>query len=105
MRRAPSTPRVCTTASSAIRETHMSDGWAATQWSLVPKRACERLKPSIAGQPEPGARLLHGYARSRKYRQRVRCMTLPPTVAMLRSWADAPCGCAGHEGSGDDGRE
>jgi len=48
-----------------------------------------RFTPAIAEQPEPGSRLLHGVAVSRKYGQRVRCRMLPPIVAMLRSWPDA----------------
>ena len=47
--------------------------------------------PSRAGQPEPGRRLLHGLVVSWKYGQRVRWSRLPPTVARLRSWPEAPC--------------
>ena len=42
-----------------------------------------------AAQPEPGRRLLQFAVTSRKYAHRVRCMTLPPIVAMLRSCAEA----------------
>ena len=37
-----------------------------------------------------GARLLQGLVTSWKYEQRVRWSRLPPTVATLRSWPDAP---------------
>ena len=57
---------------------------------LVPSTAWMRLTPWSAEHPEPGSRLLHGVAVSRKYQQRVRWSTLPPIVAMLRSCADAP---------------
>jgi hypothetical protein len=40
-------------------------------------------------QPEPGSRLLQAAVTSRKYVQRVRCMISLPTVAMLRSCAEA----------------
>jgi len=43
----------------------------------------------IAEHPVPGARLLQAIAMSRKYGQRVRCMMLPASVAMLRSCPDA----------------
>ena len=49
--------------------------------------ACVRLKPSRAAQPEPGSRLLQSAVTSRKYVPRVRCMMLPPMVAMFRNWA------------------
>ena len=62
--------------------------------SLVPSTACERLMPSSAAQPEPGSRLLHAWDRSRKYEQRVRCIRLPPTLAMLRICPDAPASSA-----------
>ena len=39
---------------------------------------------------EPGSRLLHGIAVSRKYMQRVRCSRLPAVVAMFRSCTVAP---------------
>src|SRR5207248_2681033 len=74
--------------------TFMSDGFVAMQCSLVPRIANERFTPVIAAQPEPGSRLLHGIAVSRKYMQRVRCRRLPAVVAMLRSCADAPDFCA-----------
>ena len=51
--------------------------------------ALERMA-DIAGQPLPGTRRLHGMATSRKYEQRVRCMRLPPMLAMLRNCAEAP---------------
>jgi hypothetical protein len=57
--------------------------------SLPPITACCRFTPPRAPQPVPGARLLHGCVASRKYAHRVRCMTLPPIVAMLRSCGDA----------------
>ena len=56
---------------------------------LVPSTAWRRFSPSSAPQPLPGCRLLHGIATSRKYAQRVRCIKLPPIVAMLRSCGDA----------------
>jgi NAD(P)-dependent dehydrogenase (short-subunit alcohol dehydrogenase family) len=61
----------------------------------VPSTACERLKPCKAAHPEPGLRLLQAsYEVSRKYVQRVRCKTLPPSEAMLRI-----CGLAANGGS------
>src|SRR5437868_10697994 len=58
--------------------------------SEVPNTACRRFSPSIAEQPEPGLRLLHGVqVSSRKYGQRVRCIRLPPIDAMLRICGDA----------------
>ena len=60
MLRGPSGPCTCTTASSAAIATAMSEGWVAMQCSLVPRIACIRLMPSIAEQPLPGSRLLHG---------------------------------------------
>ena len=68
----------------------MSDGWVATQCSEWPRIAWLRCSPSSAGQPEPGRRLLHGFVTSWKYEQRVRWSRLPPTVARLRSWPEAP---------------
>jgi hypothetical protein len=59
------------------------------QLGLPPITQCWRFTPAIAAQPLPGARLLHGCEASRKYAQRVRCMTLPPIVAMLRSCGEA----------------
>ena len=53
-----------TTASSAVRATARSDGWVATQASLVPRIAWVRLRPSIAAQPEPGARRLQAVERA-----------------------------------------
>src|SRR5215210_8995986 len=44
----------------------------------------------MAEQPLPGARLLHGVVTSWKYTQRVRCRRLPPVVAWLRIWPEAP---------------
>lgn len=62
----------------------------ATQLSDVPRIAWVRLTPCRAAQPEPGDRLLQAATlTSRKYVQRVRCMMLPPMVAMLRNCADA----------------
>ena len=59
--------------------------------SLAPSTACLRLTPSSAAQPAAGVALVAGsLATSRKYVQRVRCSTLPPSVAMLRS-----CGAGG----------
>ncbi len=57
--------------------------------SLVPSTAWPRVTPLIAEQPLPGERLLQAgkFAGSRKYGQRVRCIRLPPMVAMLRSCA------------------
>ena len=60
-------PRVLftsTVASSAASATAMSDGWVATQWSLVPSTALPRLNPSSAAHPAPGSRLLHADASS-----------------------------------------
>ena len=82
--RSPFTPCTWTVASRASSATSMSDGLVAMQCSLVPSTASVRLHPSIAEQPEPGSRLLHGIAVSRKYTQRVRCSRLPAVVAMLR---------------------
>ena len=65
--------------------TFMSDGFEAMHCSLVPRIARLRFTPVIAAQPEPGSRLLHGIAVSRKYMHRVRCSKLPAVVAMLRS--------------------
>ena len=70
--------------------TAMSDGWVAMQCSETPKMAISREWPPIAEQPDPGSRLLHRVVRSWKYTQRVRCSRLPPVVARLRSWPDAP---------------
>src|SRR5688572_32776010 len=84
-------PRTCTVASSAASATHMSDGLVAMQDGLVPRIASERLAPSIASQPEPGARLLQRIAVSRKYMQRVRCRRFPAVVAMLRKIGRASC--------------
>src|SRR5262245_41817495 len=53
-------------ASRAAMATHMSDGFVAIQWSLVPRMASVRLLPVMAGQPVPGSRLLQGIAVSRK---------------------------------------
>ena len=92
--RDPSGPSTCTTASRAASATAMSEGWVATQCGDPPRMARLRWSPARAGQPEPGTRLLHGLVTSWKYRQRVRCSRLPPTVAMLRSWPDAPASTA-----------
>ncbi len=51
--------------------------------------ACVRLWPCNAAHPEPGSRLLQSAVTSRKYVHRVRCMMLPPMVAMFRNCADA----------------
>src|SRR5438477_5463051 len=52
--------------------------------------ACIRFSPSMAEQPLPGFRLLHGVqVSSRKYGQRVRCIKFPPIDAALRSCGDA----------------
>ena len=76
----------------------MSDGWVATHCGALaaecPRMARLRWSPAIAGQPEPGWRLLHGLDTSWKYGQRVRCSRLPPTVAMLRTCPDAPASTA-----------
>src|SRR5258706_16380305 len=77
-------------ASKAAIATHMSEGLVAMQCSLVPRTASVRLLPVMAGQPVPGARLLHVIAVSRKYMHRVRWSKLPAVVAMLRSCAEAP---------------
>jgi len=81
----PPTPCTWIVASRAASATHMSDGFVAMQWSLVPRTASMRLLPVMAGQPVPGSRLLQGMAVSRKYTQRVRWSRLPAVVAMLRS--------------------
>jgi len=52
---------VSTVASSARIATAMSLGCVAMQALLAPITACCRLKPSIAAQPLPGLRLLHGW--------------------------------------------
>jgi hypothetical protein len=54
------------------------------------KKGMHPVKPSIAPQPLPGERLLQGIVVSKKYGQRVRCIRLPPTVAILRNCGDAP---------------
>ena len=92
--RGPPGPSTCTTASSAASATAMSEGWVATQCGDPPRMARLRWSPARAGQPEPGTRLLQGLVTSWKYRQRVRCSRLPPTVAMFRSWPDAPASTA-----------
>ena len=69
--------------------TARSDGCVATHESLVPRIAWVRLRPSMAAQPDPGARRLQAADTSRKYRQRGRCIRLPPIEAMLRICADA----------------
>ena len=48
--------------SRAASATHMSEGCVAMQASLVPRMALIRLMPSMAEQPLPGSRLLHGVA-------------------------------------------
>ena len=87
--RSPSGPSRCTVASNAAKATATSEGWVATQCSEAPKIAWVRLNPPIAAHPVPGWRLLQLAVTSRKYGQRVRCMMLPPMVAMLRSCAEA----------------
>ena len=72
----------------------MSLGLVAMQASLVPSSAWPRLKPSSASQPLPGARLLQRQRVSRKYAQRVRWSRLPPIVAALRIWPEAPLSSA-----------
>ena len=72
----------------------MSLGCVATQCSEWPRIAWLRCSPSSAGQPEPGRRLLQGFVTSWKYEQRVRWSRLPPTVARLRSWPEAPASSA-----------
>ena len=59
---APSAVRVSILASKAARATAMSDGFVAMQASLVPKMALLRFKPPKAAHPEPGRRLLQGFA-------------------------------------------
>ncbi len=44
----------------------MSEGCVATQCSDAPRTAALRWKPSRAGQPEPGSRLLQGVVTSWK---------------------------------------
>src|SRR3954471_10536009 len=90
MAREPFDPCTRMVASNAAMATHMSDGFVAMQYSLVPRMASMRFAPVMAGQPVPGSRLLQGMAVSRKYMHRVRWSRLPAVVAMLRSWADAP---------------
>ena len=70
----------------------MSDGWVATQNGECPRIAMFPVSApgSVAWQPDPGSRLLHGIVTSWKYGQRVRCSRFPPTVAMLRIWPEAP---------------
>src|SRR5438445_10756513 len=88
--REPFGPCTWIVASNAAIATHMSDGFVAIQWSLVPRTASVRLLPGMAGQPVPGSRLLQGIAVSRKYMQRVRWSRLPAVVAIVRSCAVAP---------------
>src|SRR5205085_10921091 len=58
--------------------------------SDAPNMACIRLYPFNAPQPEPGCLLLHGISMLLKYGQRVRCIRLPPTVAMFLICGEAP---------------
>ena len=55
------------------------------QRSDPPNSAMSRVSPATAAQPVPGTSLLQAFAPWRKYGQRVRWRTLPPTVAALRS--------------------
>ena len=56
-----------TVAPMAAMATHMSEGCTAIQCSEVPSTAnTSRLWPSMAEQPVPGSRLLHGEMPSRK---------------------------------------
>ena len=68
----------------------MSPGIVATQDGEAPRTARSRPTPATAEQPLPGVRLLQAFAGSVNDRQRVRCSRLPPTVAWLRSWPEAP---------------
>ena len=60
MARSPSGPATRTVAASAASATFWSEGAVAMQCSLAPRMAWMRFTPEIAGQPEPGWRLLQG---------------------------------------------
>ena len=64
MRRSPAGPAATTTASSAANGTHRSEGCTATQCSEASNSALYRPNPSVAEQPVPGSRLLHGVVTS-----------------------------------------
>src|SRR4051812_11714092 len=68
----------------------MSEGWVAMQEVETPRMPRSRCPPLRAGQPDPGARLLHGLLTSWKYAQRVFCRRFPAVLALLRSCPDAP---------------
>jgi hypothetical protein len=59
---APSGFTVSTVASSARMAIAMSDGFVAMQCSLAPITASPRVTPPSAEQPDPGWRLLQGWA-------------------------------------------
>ncbi len=67
--------------------------WRRTPASARAPRGCG-ARPRAPGSPSPARRLLHGFVTSWKYAQRVRWSRLPPTVATLRSWPDAPASTA-----------
>ena len=62
--RSPLGPCTRTTASSAARATHMSEGWVAMHSLLVPSTPQTRFCPLMAGHPLPGWRLLHAISTS-----------------------------------------
>ena len=66
MLRLPLGPSIWMVASRAVRATFWSEGFEAMQSLLVPRMASMRLWPSMAEQPVPGSRLLHGWTMSRK---------------------------------------
>src|SRR5438094_883001 len=86
----PFGPVTVTVASNAASAMHISLGCTAIHFSEAPKMACIRLYPCNAPHPEPGFLLLQGIATSKKYGHLVRCIILPPTVAILRSCGEAP---------------
>ena len=57
----------------------MSDGWVATQNGEYPRIAMFPVSApgSVAWQPDPTSRLLHGIVTSRKYGHLVRCGRFP----------------------------
>lgn len=75
----------------------MSDGWVATQNGEYPRIAMFPVSApgSVAWQPDPTSRLLHGIVTSRKYGHLVRCGRFPPTMAMVRIWPEAPLSTRG----------
>jgi hypothetical protein len=62
----------------------MSEGGSRCRRPSAENRVACRLKPSIASQPLFGCRFVAARRRVVEVEQRVRCITLPPTVAMFR---------------------